>query len=340
MSSGAADLSTRVIDAVEANDMVGLKAMIDNDRKAVLNPVHIDSSDDFKNGGTILHWCVWFRKWPLYRMLRFLGAPEDTGGAGGGWMAGKSVSEYASLLDAKAKHPYYQHAKEQAAASADAKACNMSKVVKQGPLLARVGSNALTQADKYAVSKMVEDNALESLTASIRVRGGLVNSLVFSEGEERTFAATPAHWAVWYRHWDMLKLLLRSGADLDKKGSGVGWVNGRSVMEYAELLDAKGHRFYEHASNVRKCVQELEQERNRGSEGKIRAPSAADSSSQRCAVCLSEPASHIVAPCGHQCGCQQCLETLRRSTGRCPICRGQIDSVIRVFASGVGSGDA
>lgn len=77
----------------------------------------------------------------------------------------------------------------------------------------------------------------------------------------------------------------------------------------------------------------------------VRAPIAVVSrtsgvSSQMCAVCLSEPASHIVTPCGHQCGCKQCLETLKQSTGICPICRGRIGSIIRVFASGSGTGDA
>ncbi len=46
-----------------------------------------------------------------------------------------------------------------------------------------------------------------------------------------------------------------------------------------------------------------------------------------------------VVPCGHECGCEECLSAVQRMSGRCPICRGAIDSLQRVFRCG-GLGDS
>ena len=58
-----------------------------------------------------------------------------------------------------------------------------------------------------------------------------------------------------------------------------------------------------------------------------------------CAVCLTEPANFLVTPCGHQCGCEDCLTQVQQSTGRCPICRIQFTAIQRVFRCG-GEGDS
>ncbi len=52
-----------------------------------------------------------------------------------------------------------------------------------------------------------------------------------------------------------------------------------------------------------------------------------------CAVCFTDPAEFTVVPCGHQCGCEPCLERIRNATNVCPICRGPI----KVFAACVHS---
>ncbi len=52
---------------------------------------------------------------------------------------------------------------------------------------------------------------------------------------------------------------------------------------------------------------------------------------QQCVVCMASPADHLVVPCGHQCGCEACLKPLRA----CPICRGAVQSVVKVFAAGI-----
>jgi len=53
-----------------------------------------------------------------------------------------------------------------------------------------------------------------------------------------------------------------------------------------------------------------------------------------CSVCVDAPADYIVVPCGHQCGCETCLTSLRATSG-CPICRGSISNIIRVYKCGV-----
>ena len=56
---------------------------------------------------------------------------------------------------------------------------------------------------------------------------------------------------------------------------------------------------------------------------------------ESCVVCMSKPADHLVLPCGHQCGCESCLNEILKRSGGCPICRKPIEGVIRVFRSGV-----
>eukprot|EP00927_Polykrikos_kofoidii_P025267 TRINITY_DN22735_c0_g1_i1.p1 TRINITY_DN22735_c0_g1~~TRINITY_DN22735_c0_g1_i1.p1 ORF type:complete len:633 (-),score=81.75 TRINITY_DN22735_c0_g1_i1:56-1954(-) len=53
-----------------------------------------------------------------------------------------------------------------------------------------------------------------------------------------------------------------------------------------------------------------------------------------CTVCLEKPADAAVVPCGHMCGCHDCLQMLQASRSPlCPMCRGPLTSVIRIFKS-------
>ena len=47
-----------------------------------------------------------------------------------------------------------------------------------------------------------------------------------------------------------------------------------------------------------------------------------------CAVCWEE-ATHLVSPCGHFCLCEACSQGM----SKCPICRGSVQSIIKVFVS-------
>jgi adenylate kinase family enzyme len=54
-----------------------------------------------------------------------------------------------------------------------------------------------------------------------------------------------------------------------------------------------------------------------------------------CVVCMVEEADGVVLPCGHLCGCEPCLNILLNSGATCPICRAHMNSVVKVFQSGV-----
>ena len=51
----------------------------------------------------------------------------------------------------------------------------------------------------------------------------------------------------------------------------------------------------------------------------------------QCKVCMTADADHICQPCGHQCGCGGCLGEIQGRGDSCPICRGPIASVQRVY---------
>jgi len=53
-----------------------------------------------------------------------------------------------------------------------------------------------------------------------------------------------------------------------------------------------------------------------------------------CVVCSVEPASAAVLPCGHLCGCLDCLKTIKASrNAKCPVCRGPMKSIQRIYRS-------
>ena len=57
-------------------------------------------------------------------------------------------------------------------------------------------------------------------------------------------------------------------------------------------------------------------------------------SSFYCNICMDKSADCLVTPCGHQCGCEECLEQIKNTTGICPICRVHIDGIQKVFQAG------
>lgn len=56
---------------------------------------------------------------------------------------------------------------------------------------------------------------------------------------------------------------------------------------------------------------------------------------ESCVVCMEKTATHLVLPCGHQCGCESCMMEIFKRLGGCPICRQAISGVIRVYRAGV-----
>ena len=53
--------------------------------------------------------------------------------------------------------------------------------------------------------------------------------------------------------------------------------------------------------------------------------------SNLCVVCLDDIRSHLLVPCGHHCACMDCAKLLVQKGDPCPICRKQIESIVRVF---------
>lgn len=51
-----------------------------------------------------------------------------------------------------------------------------------------------------------------------------------------------------------------------------------------------------------------------------------------CVICWDAYAEGACIPCGHLAGCMNCLSEIKSMNWGCPVCRGQIDQVVRVYA--------
>lgn len=52
-----------------------------------------------------------------------------------------------------------------------------------------------------------------------------------------------------------------------------------------------------------------------------------------CCVCANAPKNAVLAPCGHKAFCFPCAKLLQSHGRNCPICRSDIESVVRVYES-------
>jgi Zinc finger, C3HC4 type (RING finger) len=52
------------------------------------------------------------------------------------------------------------------------------------------------------------------------------------------------------------------------------------------------------------------------------------SDSSECAICMCEDKEVIIVPCGHFCFCKGCVDTLKRTSGQCAMCRVHIQTYI------------
>jgi hypothetical protein len=51
----------------------------------------------------------------------------------------------------------------------------------------------------------------------------------------------------------------------------------------------------------------------------------------QCCACLTEQANYLMIPCNHLCVCEQCMRMIdERGQRQCPICRSELESVLRV----------
>lgn len=52
-----------------------------------------------------------------------------------------------------------------------------------------------------------------------------------------------------------------------------------------------------------------------------------------CVICLAAVKTHAFVPCGHQCVCARCAESVtRRSSAVCPLCRVPTERALQIFA--------
>ena len=54
------------------------------------------------------------------------------------------------------------------------------------------------------------------------------------------------------------------------------------------------------------------------------------SDADRCCICLTNPKTHAIQPCGHRCLCPTCVSTVE-NRGKCPLCRGNVEAVLRIY---------
>ncbi|CAK8676507.1 unnamed protein product [Clavelina lepadiformis] len=56
--------------------------------------------------------------------------------------------------------------------------------------------------------------------------------------------------------------------------------------------------------------------------------------SQECVICCDSEADHVILDCRHCCLCEKCANKLQRNGDPlCPLCRGPIDRIIRIYSS-------
>ena len=56
-------------------------------------------------------------------------------------------------------------------------------------------------------------------------------------------------------------------------------------------------------------------------------PASTEPATAECAICLDDDAEYAVVPCGHRCLCASCI----KAVSDCPVCRGAMTAVLRVF---------
>ena len=59
-----------------------------------------------------------------------------------------------------------------------------------------------------------------------------------------------------------------------------------------------------------------------------------------CSVCMKKSIDTVIIPCNHACMCRSCANRVKNTTGKCPICRRQIERIGTIFLNGVSAGDS
>mmetsp|Transcript_55022 Transcript_55022/g.126568 ORF Transcript_55022/g.126568 Transcript_55022/m.126568 type:complete len:143 (-) Transcript_55022:34-462(-) len=59
--------------------------------------------------------------------------------------------------------------------------------------------------------------------------------------------------------------------------------------------------------------------------------SVLEEEARTCAICLDEPSSHVLIPCGHFCLCAQCAHVVLSGSRQCPMCRLVCEQAVKVY---------
>lgn len=297
----------------------------------------------YPNRGTLLHWAVWHRQFAIGSMALAAGADLSVVGEGC-WMEGKTAQEYASCLDERAGHSYYEHAKSlaealgensAAAAMKTAIAVQAKATLDMQPFAADARLNS---AETHVrLHDMVEFSSIVGLAAALENFGASIGSESIGPADNPyNNLGTLAHWAVWYQNWPVLQWLHSHGCMPPLELTGVGaWMNGRTAAGYADFLDRQcRHPFYRHRVEYEACTAGEVPPAPEVRAPAIGNPGSSQPAAHMCCVCLTEPADHIVKTCNHLCLCGVCAERITAQRGPCPVCRSTespFESIERVF---------
>eukprot|EP00262_Sarcandra_glabra_P002942 TRINITY_DN1335_c0_g1_i1.p1 TRINITY_DN1335_c0_g1~~TRINITY_DN1335_c0_g1_i1.p1 ORF type:complete len:498 (+),score=80.51 TRINITY_DN1335_c0_g1_i1:171-1664(+) len=61
-------------------------------------------------------------------------------------------------------------------------------------------------------------------------------------------------------------------------------------------------------------------------------PKGDPGTSSSCVICFDAPVEGACIPCGHMAGCISCLNEIKDKKWGCPVCRAEIDQVIKIYA--------
>lgn len=318
----------------------------------------------YPNRGTLLHWAVWHRQFVIGSMAVAAGADLSVVGEGC-WMEGKTAQEYATFLDERAGHSFYEHEQSLAEALGDNSGTAAMKTAVAVQAKATLdmrpfgAAACIRSSETHAqLHDMVEFSSIAGLTTALEKFGPSIGSELIGPAENpyNNFG-TLAHWAVWYQNWPVLQWLHSHGCmpPHGLKGTGA-WMNGQTVTGYADFLDRQcRHPFYRHRVEYEACTAgevlgapdvvapAIGNEACTAGEvpgaAEVVAPAIDNAGSSgpaahMCCVCLTKQADHIVKTCNHLCLCGECAERITEQRGPCPICRSTetpFDSIERVF---------
>ena len=102
----------------------------------------------------------------------------------------------------------------------------------------------------------------------------------------------------------------------------------------AKTAAAEEVRRQREANEAREKLQQLREEERRLMEiaGGSDCKESGRAEGEECVVCMVNPRTHVLIPCGHQCICKDCVVRLRKLKPRaCPVCRQPFTSEHQVF---------